>query len=100
MTLQPSAYMGSDDGHLVQALRDFAMRAPWDWQKLFLGLADRIEEENEDCAELSGDRDALGGKVEDLKERGTALVELVRGLEVVPDALEKACSEFEAAAEE
>ena len=70
MTLFPSAYMPdehSDDGHLVQALRDFGLRAPWEWQRLFLLLADRIEDSSSG-EEVDGLREELQGVQDELKE--------------------------------
>lgn len=72
--LSPCA--GNLTGHEVQALRDFALEAPYEWRKLFEELADLVE------AADGWDADDLKGMHEDTDE-------VVKQLEQYKDALEE-----------
>ena len=97
MTLSPSMYMPdehSDDGQLVQALRDFGLRAPWEWQRLFLQLADRIEDSSseEEAEELRAELQGVQDELKEAKEAKEEAEEEVMSLERQVASLEEEMS--------
>jgi predicted RNase H-like nuclease (RuvC/YqgF family) len=68
-----SNYASELRGIDLQALRDFALEAPWEWRKVLEALTDLAESvgglDGEDLAELGAENERLAKEAEELREK-------------------------------
>lgn len=70
-----SPFAGDLTGYDLQVIKDFAIEAPWEWQRALRGLIERIEElENE----VSGAEDQATSSETELRSLKTAVEEAIK----------------------
>lgn len=76
-----SEYAGELTGNDLQALKDYALEAPWAWRKVFESLIEIAEDDGKKQAELEERlsilREAVSEAVDELREAVKALDETV-----------------------